>query len=118
MTGAAASNPFPQCPSFWEAGCPSIRSARIAIRGAPPPGPSAGPDPDGPLVDRVVGVPGTIQVAGQKVRVGRVHARTVVQVHIEETTLTVYDGQAGHRRRTPAQQHRREPVPGQASNPA
>jgi len=49
---------------------------------------------DGPLVDRVVGVQGTFQVAGQKVRVGRVHARMVVHVHIEETALTVYDGQA------------------------
>ena len=45
-------------------------------------------------MDRVVGVQGTIQVAGQKVRVGRVHARKVVRVHVEETTLTVYDGQA------------------------
>lgn len=27
-------------------------------------------------------------------RVGRVHARKVVQVHIEETALTVYDGHA------------------------
>jgi hypothetical protein len=45
-------------------------------------------------VNRVVGIQGTIQVAGQKVRVGRVHARKVVTVHIEETTLTVYDGQA------------------------
>jgi hypothetical protein len=35
-----------------------------------------------------------IQVAGQNVRVGRVHARKVVHVLIEETTLTVLDGQA------------------------
>jgi hypothetical protein len=49
---------------------------------------------DGTFVDRVVGVQGTIQVTGQKVRVGRVHARKVVHVRIEETTLTVYDGQA------------------------
>jgi hypothetical protein len=45
-------------------------------------------------VNRVVGIQGTVQVAGQKVRVGRVHARKVVTVDIEETTLTVYDGQA------------------------
>jgi hypothetical protein len=38
-------------------------------------------------------VQGTVQVAGQKVRVGTVHARKVVHVHIAETTLTVYDGQ-------------------------
>jgi hypothetical protein len=41
-----------------------------------------------------VGIQGTINVAGQKVRVGRVHARKVVNVLIEETTVTVYDGQA------------------------
>jgi hypothetical protein len=41
-----------------------------------------------------VGIQGTINVAGQKVRVGRVHARKVVQVLIEGTTVTVYDGQA------------------------
>ena len=54
----------------------------------------APPDPDGVSVDRVVGIQGTIQVAGQKVRVGRVHARKVVRVLIEETTLTAYDGPA------------------------
>jgi hypothetical protein len=43
---------------------------------------------------RVVGIQGTIQVAGQKVRVGRVHSRKVVRVLIEKTTLSVYDGQA------------------------
>jgi hypothetical protein len=37
---------------------------------------------------------GTVQVAGQTVRVGRVHARKVVHVHIEDSMLTLYDGQA------------------------
>jgi hypothetical protein len=69
------------------AGCARLRDARPA--GPPPP-----PDPDGVSVDRVVGIQGTIQVAGQKVRVGRVHARKVVSVLLEETTLTVHDGQA------------------------
>jgi hypothetical protein len=36
----------------------------------------------------------TIQVAGQKIRVGRVHARKFVRVHNEETTLSVYDAHA------------------------
>ena len=39
-------------------------------------------------------IQGTINVAGQKVRVGRVHSRNVVRVLIEDTTLTVHDGQA------------------------
>jgi hypothetical protein len=72
--------------------CPVTPARCLQLRGARRAGPSAGPNPDGPLVDRVVGVQGTIQVAGQKVRVGRVHARKVVQVQVEETTLTVYDG--------------------------
>jgi hypothetical protein len=46
------------------------------------------------IVWRRVGIQGTINVAGQKVRVGRVHARKVVQALLEETTVTVYDGQA------------------------
>jgi hypothetical protein len=74
--------------------CPITVSACARLRGARPAGPAPAPDPDGTYVDRVVGVQGTVQVAGQKVRVGRVHARKVVRVHIEETTLTVYDGQA------------------------
>jgi hypothetical protein len=75
-------------------GCPVTTSACARLRGARPASPAPAPDPDGTFVDRVVGVQGTIQVIGQKVRVGRTHARKVVRVHIEETTLTVYDGQA------------------------
>ena len=73
--------------------CPITVSACARLRGARPASPAPAPDTDGMFVDRVVGVQGTIQVTGQKVRVGRVHARKVVRVHIEETTLTVYDGQ-------------------------
>jgi hypothetical protein len=74
--------------------CPITAAACARLRGARPAGPTPAPDPDGTFVDRVVGVQGTIQVTGQKVRVGRVHARKVVRVHLEETMLTVYDGQA------------------------
>jgi hypothetical protein len=69
------------------AACARLRDGRPA--GPPPP-----PDLDGVNVDRVVCIQGTIQVAGQKVRVGRVHSRKVVRVLIEDTTLTVHDGQA------------------------
>ena len=69
-------------------------SGSTRLRDGRPAGPPPRPDPNGHVVDRVVGIQGTIQVAGQKVRVGRVHARKVVRVHLEETTLTVYDGQA------------------------
>jgi hypothetical protein len=74
--------------------CPITPEAGARLRGARPASPAPGPVPDGPSVDRVVGVQGTIQVAGQTVRVGRLHARKVVRVHVEETTLTVYDGRA------------------------
>jgi hypothetical protein len=68
-------------------------SACARLRGARPASPAPAPDPGGPFVDRVVGVQGTIQATGQ-IRVGHLHARKVVQVRIEWTTLTVYDGQA------------------------
>jgi hypothetical protein len=76
--------------------CPIAVSACARLRGARPAGPAPAPPPEpgGRLLDRVVGVQGTIQVAGQKVRVGRTHARKVVHVRIDDTTLTVYDGVA------------------------
>ncbi len=40
--------------------CPVNPAGCARLRGARPAGPSAGPNPDGPLVDRVVGVQGTI----------------------------------------------------------
>jgi len=46
------------------------------------------------FVDRVVGVQGAVQVSGQRVQVGCVHAHKVVPVQVEDTTLTVYDGSA------------------------
>jgi hypothetical protein len=74
--------------------CPLTAAACARLRDVRPAGPPPPLDPDGVSVDRVVGIQGTINVAGQKVRVGRVHARKVVRVLIEETTLTVHDGQA------------------------
>jgi hypothetical protein len=64
------------------------------LRGARPAG--APPQPDGAevRVDRVVSIQGAIQVAGQRIQVGRVHARKVVHVGVEDTALTVYDGDA------------------------
>jgi hypothetical protein len=73
---------------------PLTAGACARLRGGRPAGPPPPPDPDGVSVDRVVGIQGTIQVAGQKIRVGRVHARKVVSVLVEDTTLTVHDGQA------------------------
>ena len=46
------------------------------------------------MVRRVVSHQGNLQVAGQKIQAGRVHARRIVDVALDETTVTVTcDGQ-------------------------
>jgi hypothetical protein len=46
-------------------------------------------------VRRVVSIQGALQVAGQKIQVGRVHARKIVEVTLDETTVTIHhDGEA------------------------
>ncbi|MFI5876619.1 IS481 family transposase [Streptomyces sp. NPDC051445] len=54
---------------------------------------------DAVRVGRKVSARGSIQVCGQQVQVGMVHARTVVSVEVTDTTLHVFD-QDGHRLRT------------------
>lgn len=54
---------------------------------------------DAVRVGRKVSTRGSIQVCGQQVQVGMVHARTVVSVEVTDTTLHVFD-QDGHRLRT------------------
>jgi hypothetical protein len=63
--------------------CARIRDARPASTVPPP---AATPD-----VERVVSINGSIQVAGQKIQVGVVHARKLVTVALDEHTVTVYD---------------------------
>ncbi|MET7403083.1 hypothetical protein ABZS66_57345 [Dactylosporangium sp. NPDC005572] len=63
--------------------CARIRDARPASTIAPP---AVSPD-----VERVVSINGSIQVAGQKIQVGVVHARKLVSVAVDEHTVTVYD---------------------------
>lgn len=56
--------------------------------------------PQGPVrVGRKVSARGSIQVCGQQIQVGMVHARTVVTVEVTDTTLHVFD-EDGHRLRT------------------
>ncbi|GAA2387599.1 IS481 family transposase [Dactylosporangium salmoneum] len=70
--------------------CPLPPSACARIRDARPastvPPPAAAPD-----VERVVSVNGSIQVGGQKIQVGKVYARKLVSVVLDEHTVTVYD---------------------------
>jgi hypothetical protein len=63
--------------------CTRIRDARPAST-VPPPA-------DTPDVERVVSINGSIQVAGQKIQVGKIHARKLVSVVLDEHTVTVYD---------------------------
>lgn len=60
-----------------------IRDARPA---SPVPPPAAIP-----VVERVVSINGSIQVAGQRVQIGKIHARKLVTVALDEHTVTVYD---------------------------
>ena len=63
--------------------CGRIRNARPASTVPPP---TATPD-----AERVVSINGSIQVAGQRIQVGKVHARKLVSVVLDEHTVTVYD---------------------------
>jgi len=65
--------------------CAQIRDGRPAA-GLPP----AASQPE-PGVERVVSINGNLQVAGQKIQVGKVHARKLVTVVLHEHTITVYD---------------------------
>ena len=66
----------------------------VHIRDARPAGPPPRPSPAAVTVRRVVSIQGALQVAGQKIQVGRVHARKIVDVTLEETTVTIrHDGE-------------------------
>ncbi|MET8909585.1 hypothetical protein [Micromonospora sp. NPDC004551] len=70
--------------------CPLPPTALGRIRDARPA--SAVPPPAAiPEVERVVSITGSIQVAGQRIQVGKVHARKLVSVALDEHTVTVYD---------------------------
>jgi hypothetical protein len=74
--------PCPLPPTAWT----RLRDARPASA-VPPPAPA-------PDAERIVSVNGSIQVAGQTIRVGVVHARKQVTVVLDEHTITVYDNDA------------------------
>ena len=62
-----------------------VRHLRDARPAGPPPRPSVEPV----RVQRVASNSGVIMVVGQKVALGRVHARAIVTVHVSDTTLTI-----------------------------
>ncbi|MEU2167923.1 hypothetical protein ACH47V_25480 [Micromonospora chersina] len=70
--------------------CPLPPTARGRIRDARPA--SAVPPPAAiPKVKRVVSINDSLQVAGQRIPVGKVHTRKLVTVAVDEHTVTVYD---------------------------
>lgn len=68
-------------PISWD----RVRHLRDARPAGPPPRPSIEPI----TVQRVASNSGVIMVAGQKVALGRIHARAIVTVHVSDTTLTI-----------------------------
>ncbi|WBC13425.1 IS481 family transposase [Micromonospora sp. WMMA1998] len=70
--------------------CPLPPTALGRIRDARPASPIP-PPATAPTVQRIVSINGSIQVAGQKIQVGKVHARKLVTVALDEHTVTVYD---------------------------
>ena len=66
------------------------QSARL--RGARPAGPPPRPSIEPVRVQRRASNSGVIMVAGQKVALGRIHARATVTVYVADTTLTIEAG--------------------------
>jgi hypothetical protein len=68
--------------------------AGVDIRDARPAGPPARPAPTAVTVRRVVSIQGALQVVGQKIQVGRVHARKIVEVTLDDTSVSIsHDGE-------------------------
>jgi transposase InsO family protein len=68
---------------------PLARDQARRLRGARPAGPPPRPSAEPVTVQRVASNTGIIMVTGQKVALGRIHARQIVTVHVAEDTLTI-----------------------------
>ncbi|MFI6603240.1 hypothetical protein ACIBHX_43955 [Nonomuraea sp. NPDC050536] len=71
--------------------CPLPLAECVSLRGAR----RAGPPPVSPTepvtVQRVVSSRGGFQVVGQKIQIGRVHARKILEVTVDDTHITIHD---------------------------
>ncbi|WP_214325117.1 hypothetical protein [Nonomuraea sediminis] len=71
--------------------CPLPLSECVSLRGVR----RAGPPPHVPTepvtVQRVVSSRGGFQVVGQKIQVGRIHARKILEVTVDDTYITIHD---------------------------
>jgi transposase InsO family protein len=59
------------------------------LRGARPAGPPPRPSTEPVTAQRVASNTGVIMVAGQKIALGRIHARQIVTVHVATETITI-----------------------------
>jgi Integrase core domain len=59
------------------------------IRGARPAGPPPRPSTEPVTAQRVASNTGVIMIAGQKIALGRIHARRIVTVHVAAGTITI-----------------------------
>jgi transposase InsO family protein len=59
------------------------------LRGARPAGPPPRPSAEPVTAQRVASNTGVIMVAGQKIALGRIHARQIVTVHVAAETITI-----------------------------
>jgi transposase InsO family protein len=59
------------------------------LRGARPAGPPPRPSTEPVTAQRVASNTGVIMIAGQKIALGRIHARQIVTVHVADETVTV-----------------------------
>jgi hypothetical protein len=68
-------------PLTWDQAC--------RLRGARPAGPPPRPSTEPVTVQRRACNTGVIMVAGQKIALGRIHARRIVTAHVAENTITI-----------------------------
>lgn len=71
--------------------CPLPITACRRLRGARPASPPPTPSTKPVTLHRVVSSRGGFQVVGQKIQVGRVHARKILDVTVDDTHITVHD---------------------------
>jgi hypothetical protein len=71
--------------------CPLPIQQCARLRGARPAGPSPICPSGSITVQRVVSSRGHFQIVGQKIQVGRVHARKILDVTVDDTHITIHD---------------------------
>ncbi|MFG1961489.1 IS481 family transposase [Nonomuraea sp. NPDC049028] len=71
--------------------CPLPLAECLTLRNARPAGPPPGASTEPVTVQRVVCSRGHFQIVGQKIQVGRIHARKILDVTVDDTHITVHD---------------------------